>query len=109
MPPRPNQLLLVLTAYVLTLFTFLHVFRLALDLSPERAPQTSSANASFGPLTTSAWYNPESFLINILQPKPVNGESGSWLARLGWGLGEATVEILVSPYLIGFLYADHSL
>jgi len=33
-----------------------------------------------------------------------NGSSGSgpggWLARLGWGLGEASVQVLVSPRLI---------
>lgn len=95
MPPRPNQLILILTVYILTLFTVLHTFRLALDLSPGRAPQTSSANTS-AVSWSSALFSPSKLLRTLYEPKPENGQGVSWLVRLGWGLGEATIEILVS-------------
>ncbi|KIM27347.1 hypothetical protein M408DRAFT_169230 [Serendipita vermifera MAFF 305830] len=100
MPPRLNHLILILTVYILTLFTLLHAFRLALDLSPGRAPHTSNVNAD--PLSSSnrgvnlALFKPKTLFRTLFEPKPQNGQNVNWLARLGWGLGEATVEILES-------------
>jgi hypothetical protein len=109
-------LLLIMATYLLTLFTLLHTFRLALDLSPERRPQTSnaslsSANASSftSPSFKLALFNPKSIINNLFDPRPETGNGVSWLARLGWGLGEATVEVLVSLFsftssLFSFFY-----
>ena len=36
---------------------------------------------------------------SLAETSPVGNNAGGWLARLGWGLGEASVEILVSFFL----------